>query len=147
MINIELTPGAGMQESLDFKNKLVKMYTNFLNKHKVKFKTFEPEYNKRITVIEVDNDIIFKVLYNETGIHRLVRVSPFDLESRRHTSFTSVHVFNVDNKLEFKDNPVRSYILDPYKAVSKMGELITDKVDDVLNGHLELIGVEFPKND
>ncbi len=146
MINIELTPGAGMQESLDFKNKLVKMYTNFLHKNKVIYKLFEPEYNKRITIIKVDKDIIFKVLCNETGIHRLVRISPFDIENRRHTSFVSVHVYNVDNKLEFKDNPVRSYILDPYKAVSKMGEMLTDKVDEVLNGQLELIGIEFPKH-
>lgn len=146
MINIELFPGAGGQESTDFKNILIKMYSNFLKHKNIKFHIFEPEYNKRITIIECEDSNVFKLLYNESGIHRLVRISPFDEQKRRYSSFVSVQVYNTENKLEEKDNPVRSYILDPYKAVTALGSELTDKVEDVLNGKLELLGIGNEKS-
>ncbi len=146
MYSINVTPGCGGQESHDFGNMLSKMYSNFLTAHGVKF-TLSVENNGHTTnIIKTEDERVLDWFKGETGIHRLVRISPHDAEKRRHTSFAYVEVTSgVGHTPESYDKPIRSYTLDPYKSVSAFGVQLTDKVDEVLNGQLEWLGINLPK--
>jgi peptide chain release factor 2 len=143
MVHIRIWAGNLGQESMDFRNILLAMYSHFLKLHKIDFKVVESKEDKRTIFIESDHADVLKYLQNENGIHRLVRISPFDSEKRRHTSFVGVVVYSEDNiPSTLPDDPVRSYILDPYKAITIMGTTLTEEVEKVFEGHLDLIGIK-----
>jgi len=86
--------GAGGTESCDWANMLLRMYTRYFQTNKYKFRQLDitpgEEVGVRSVTLRVSGPFAFGKLSCETGVHRLVRISPFDSQSRRHTSFAAV---------------------------------------------------------
>ena len=107
---IQITAGAGGTESCDWVEMLSRMYTMWAEKQGFKLKTLNYQAGdvvgiKTIT-IEIQGDYAFGWLKGENGVHRLVRISPFDSNGKRHTTFGSVYVFPVaDDSIEIDVNP------------------------------------------
>ena len=107
---IQITAGAGGTESCDWAEMLFRMYTMWSEKQGFKLKTLNYQAGdaagiKTVTV-EVEGDYAFGWLKGENGVHRLVRISPFDSNAKRHTSFASVYVYPVaDDSIEIDINP------------------------------------------
>ena len=107
---VQITAGAGGTESCDWAVMLFRMYTMWSEKQGFKLKTLNYQAGdtagiKTVTV-EVDGDYAFGWLKGENGVHRLVRISPFDSNAKRHTSFASVYVYPVaDDSIEIEINP------------------------------------------
>tara|TARA_B100000767_G_scaffold201432_1_gene188332 strand:+ start:407 stop:1483 length:1077 start_codon:yes stop_codon:yes gene_type:complete len=105
-----ITPGAGGTESQDWAEMIMRMYLMWGEKNKYKIKTLdlqkaEPVGIKSIT-LEFEGDFSFGHLKGENGVHRLVRISPFDSNSKRHTSFASVFVYPLaDDSIEIVIDP------------------------------------------
>ncbi len=101
--------GAGGTESCDWTDMLLRMYRKYLEKQNWKFKIIDIQQGdgagiKDVT-IEIDEKFAYGFLKSEIGIHRLVRISPFDANHRRHTSFASVFLYPlVDEKIEIEIN-------------------------------------------
>ena len=107
---IQITAGAGGTESCDWAEMLFRMYSMWSEKQGYTLKTLNYQSGdsagiKTVTV-EVDGDYAFGWLKGENGVHRLVRISPFDSNAKRHTSFASVYVYPVaDDSIEIEVNP------------------------------------------
>lgn len=108
---LEVHAGAGGTESMDFCEMLLRMYERFFDKENFKYEevsqTQGDEAGLKSVLIKVVGENAFGYLKNESGVHRLVRISPFDSGARRHTSFASVNVtpiftnnINIDIKEE-----------------------------------------------
>lgn len=115
---IELHPGAGGTESCDFADMLLNMYLRFAEKNNFKYEIIYMQKGEEAGIKSVNVKIIgdnaYGLLKNESGIHRLVRISPFDSNSRRHTSFTSVNVTpeikkNINVKINESDLKIDVY--------------------------------------
>ena len=106
---IQITAGAGGTESCDWAGMLLRMYTMYADKAGFKVNEIDRQDGdvagiKQITM-EVDGDYAFGMLKGENGVHRLVRISPYDSQARRHTSFVSVYVYPlVDDSVEIEVN-------------------------------------------
>ena len=107
---IQISAGAGGTESCDWVEMLSRMYSMWADKQGFKLKTLNYQAGdvvgiKTIT-IEIEGDYAFGWLKGENGVHRLVRISPFDSNAKRHTSFASVYVYPlVDETIEIDINP------------------------------------------
>lgn len=107
---IQITAGAGGTESCDWAQMLMRMYLMWAEKNKFKIKELDLQQGdvagiKSVT-IEIEGDYGFGWLKGENGVHRLVRISPFDSNAKRHTSFASVYVYPlVDDSIEININP------------------------------------------
>ncbi len=107
---VQITAGAGGTESCDWAGMLLRMYTMYADQAGFKVKEIDRQDGdvagvKQITM-EVDGDYAFGMLKGENGVHRLVRISPYDSQARRHTSFVSVYVYPlVDDSIEIEVNP------------------------------------------
>lgn len=107
---LQITAGAGGTESCDWASMLMRMYSMWAEKQGYKIK--ELNYHagdvagvKSVT-LEIEGDYAFGYLKGENGVHRLVRISPFDSNAKRHTSFVSVYVYPlVDDSIEVTINP------------------------------------------
>ncbi|PIZ69833.1 MAG: peptide chain release factor 2, partial [Candidatus Marinimicrobia bacterium CG_4_10_14_0_2_um_filter_48_9] len=107
---LSIHPGAGGTESQDWALMLFRMYTHYFENKGFEYKVldFQPgdEAGLKDATIEVKGDFAFGFLKAENGIHRLVRISPFDANSRRHTSFASVFIYPLfDNEIEVTIDP------------------------------------------
>jgi len=107
---LQITAGAGGTESCDWANMLMRMYLMWAQKHGFKVKELNFQAGdvagvKTVTV-EIEGDHAFGWLKGENGVHRLVRISPFDSNAKRHTSFVSVYVYPLaDDSIEIEINP------------------------------------------
>jgi peptide chain release factor 2 len=107
---LQINPGAGGTESQDWAAMLMRMYLRYGERQNFKVNIVEQQEAdvagiKSVT-IEFDGDFAFGYLKGENGVHRLVRLSPFDSANRRHTSFASVYVYPiVDDSIEIAVNP------------------------------------------
>lgn len=107
---VQITAGAGGTESCDWASMLMRMYMMWGEKagYKIKelnFQEGEVAGIKTVT-LEFEGDYSFGYLKGENGVHRLVRISPFDSNAKRHTSFVSVYVYPlVDDSIEIEINP------------------------------------------
>lgn len=107
---MQITAGAGGTESCDWAAMLLRMYVMWGEKHG--FKVTEQDYQggdvagiKTVT-IQLEGNFAYGYLKGENGVHRLVRISPFDSNAKRHTSFASVYVYPlVDDTIEIYVNP------------------------------------------
>ena len=105
-----INPGAGGTESQDWAEMLMRMYIMWGEKNGMKVKELNFQSGdaagiKSVT-LQFDGDFAFGNLKGENGVHRLVRISPFDSNAKRHTSFTSVFVYPlVDDSIEIEINP------------------------------------------
>jgi peptide chain release factor 2 len=107
---VEINPGAGGTESQDWAAMLMRMYLMWAEKKG--FKVREIDYQKgdeagiKSVSLEIQGDFAYGYLKGENGVHRLVRISPFDSNARRHTSFSSVFVYPViDDTIEIEVGP------------------------------------------
>jgi peptide chain release factor 2 len=93
---LQISPGAGGVDSCDWAAMLLRMYTRWAEDRGFKVEEVElieePEGGIRTATIRIDGDYAFGWLKAETGVHRLVRISPFDAQARRHTAFAAVDV-------------------------------------------------------
>lgn len=107
---MQITAGAGGTESCDWASMLMRMYLMYGEKAGYKIREIDMQEGdvagiKQVT-LEFDGEFAFGMLKGENGVHRLVRISPFDSNARRHTSFVSVYVFPlVDDSIEVDVNP------------------------------------------
>jgi peptide chain release factor 2 len=106
---LEINPGAGGTESQDWASMLYRMYLMWAEKNG--FRVKEIDYQKgdeagiKSATIEIQGEFAYGYLKSENGVHRLVRISPFDSNARRHTSFASVFVYPVvDDSIEIEVN-------------------------------------------
>ena len=107
---LQITAGAGGTESCDWANMLMRMYLMYAEKNgfKVKELNFQEAdvAGIKTVTLEIEGDFAFGWLKGENGVHRLVRISPFDSNAKRHTSFASVYVYPlVDDTIEIDINP------------------------------------------
>jgi len=137
---LTIHPGAGGTESQDWAQMLFRMYNRWAErKHfSVDLMDLQPgdEAGIKSATLEVKGDYAFGFLKADSGVHRLVRISPFDANSRRHTSFASVHVYPVvaDNiKIEIKDDDVR---IDTYRASGAGGQHVNKTSSAIRITHL-----------
>lgn len=107
---LQITAGAGGTESCDWAAMLMRMYLMWSEKNG--FKVKELNYQEgdvagiKTVTLEIDGDYAFGWLKGENGVHRLVRISPFDSNAKRHTSFASVYVYPlVDDSIDIEVNP------------------------------------------
>ncbi len=118
--------GAGGTESCDWANMLLRMYSRYFDANKYKYEQFDmtpgEEAGVRSVTLRVSGPFAYGKLSCERGVHRLVRISPFDSNARRHTSFAAVDVlpeFNEDINIEIKDDDLR---IDFYRASGAGGQ-------------------------
>ncbi len=123
---LTIHPGAGGTESLDWADMLFRMYNRWVERRGFTAELMDyqqgEEAGLKSATMEISGDYAYGFLKAESGVHRLVRISPFDANSRRHTSFVSVHVYPVvdDNiEIEIKDEDVR---VDTYRASGAGGQ-------------------------
>ena len=128
-------PGAGGTESQDWAQMLYRMYTRWAERQdfKVELIDLQPgdEAGKKDVTFEVRGDYAFGLSKAEVGVHRLVRISPFDSNSRRHTSFASVFVypdFNEEIEIKINTNDLR---IDTYRASGAGGQHV-NKTDSAV---------------
>lgn len=107
---LQITAGAGGTESCDWASMLMRMYMMW--SEKTGYKIRELNYQEgdvagiKTVTLEIEGDFAFGYLKGENGVHRLVRISPFDSNAKRHTSFASVYVYPlVDDTIEIEINP------------------------------------------
>ncbi len=107
---LQITAGAGGTESCDWAEMLMRMYMRWAEKRgfnikELNYQTGETAGIKTVT-LEIEGEYAFGWLKSENGVHRLVRISPFDSNAKRHTSFASVYVYPlVDDSIEIDINP------------------------------------------
>ena len=93
---LEIHPGAGGTESCDWASMLLRMYERFCDKMELKHEVLEyqdgEEAGLKSVTVHIKGELAYGYLKCERGVHRLVRISPFDSNKRRHTSFASVSV-------------------------------------------------------
>jgi len=107
---IQITAGAGGTESCDWAEMLMRMYMMWAEKEGYKIKELNFQKGEaagiKTVTLEIEGDFAFGYLKGENGVHRLVRISPFDSNGKRHTSFVSVYVYPlVDDTIEIDINP------------------------------------------
>ena len=107
---LQITAGAGGTESCDWAEMLLRMYLMWGEKNNFKIKELNNQPGDvagiKTATIQIDGDFAFGWLKGENGVHRLVRISPFDSNAKRHTSFASVYVYPlVDDSIDIKINP------------------------------------------
>jgi peptide chain release factor 2 len=132
---LEIHPGAGGTESQDWAQMLLRMYTRYFERHGMKSKSLDlqagEEAGIKSAVLEIDHPFAYGYLKSESGVHRLVRISPFDSQNRRHTSFASVFVYplvNDDVEVEIDTADLR---IDTYRAQGAGGQHV-NKTDSAI---------------
>lgn len=123
---LEINSGAGGTESQDWANMLLRMYSRWAAAHGYKVDLIEihngEEAGIKSATIEVKGENAYGWLKTESGVHRLVRISPFDSNAKRHTSFASVWVYPViddDFEVEVNESDLR---IDTYRASGAGGQ-------------------------
>ncbi len=107
---LQITAGAGGTESCDWAQMLMRMYLMWSERQGYKIKELNFQEGDvagiKTVTLEIDGEFAFGYLKGENGVHRLVRISPFDSNAKRHTSFASVYVYPlVDDSIEITINP------------------------------------------
>ena len=124
---LEIHPGAGGTESCDWANMLLRMYTMFFDKFGFKYTIIDKlpgeEAGIKSVLIYVTGDNAYGYLKSEIGVHRLVRISPFNANGKRQTSFAAVNVTpefpNVSKDIEIRDEDIR---VDVYRSSGNGGQ-------------------------
>ena len=137
---IEIHAGAGGTESQDWAQMLRRMYMKWSENKNFKISLINEhkgeEAGIKSSTIKVDGEYVFGRLKKESGIHRLVRISPFDSGARRHTSFASVWVYPVieeDLKIEIQEKDLR---IDTYRSSGAGGQHVNTTDSAVRITHL-----------
>jgi len=107
---LTVKPGAGGTESCDWAEMLFRMYRRWAERHGLKVEVIDVAENALGGITDgtmiIRGERVFGLLHTENGVHRLVRISPFDAQSRRHTSFASVEVLpEIDDSIDIRIDP------------------------------------------
>ncbi len=136
---ISIHSGAGGTEAEDWAFMLSRMYSRWAERHGYKVEVvdqLEAEGGIKSVTMQIDGDYVYGYLKGEAGIHRLVRISPFDSNARRHTSFSSVYVFPVlDDTIEVDIRP-EDLRVDTYRAGGKGGQHVNKTESAVRFTHI-----------
>ena len=132
---VEIHAGAGGTEACDWAQMLLRMYIRWAESHKYKVAIIEEhtgdEAGIKSATIQITGPSIYGWLKGESGIHRLVRISPFDAGARRHTSFASVWVYPVvDDRIEIKIDE-KDLRIDTYRSSGAGGQHV-NKTDSAV---------------
>jgi len=137
---LEIHAGAGGTESQDWAQMLRRMYSKWIEKKKCKFELISEhrgdEAGIKSSTLKITGPYMYGWLKSESGVHRLVRISPFDSGARRHTSFASVWVYPVvdDNiKIDIQENDIR---IDTYRSSGAGGQHVNTTDSAVRITHL-----------
>ena len=137
---LDIHAGAGGTESQDWAQMLRRMYSKWIEKKKCKFEIISEhrgdEAGIKSSILKVTGPYMYGWLKSESGVHRLVRISPFDSGARRHTSFASVWVYPVvdDNiKIDIQEKDIR---VDTYRSSGAGGQHVNTTDSAVRITHL-----------
>ena len=141
---IDITAGAGGTEAEDWAGMLFRMYSRYAERKGFKIEILEEDDGEIAGInratIRVEGEYAYGLLRTETGVHRLVRYSPFDSNNKRHTSFSSVFVYpEIDDSIEIEINPADLRI-DTYRASGAGGQHI-NKTDSAVRITHEPTGI------
>ena len=132
--------GAGGTEAMDWVSMLVRMYTRWSERHGFKVQLLDfldgDEAGLKSAVMLIEGDNAYGYLKSESGVHRLVRVSPFDASGRRHTSFASLEVMpeiGDDNDIEVREEDIK---MDVYRASGAGGQKVNKTSSAVRLTHI-----------
>ena len=123
---MDINAGAGGTEALDWASMLLRMYTRWCDKHGYKYRTMDYQAGDEVGVksctLEIEGDFAYGYLKSENGVHRMVRLSPFNANNKRQTTFASVFVTPaVDDSIEIEINP-SDYEWDTYRSSGAGGQ-------------------------
>ena len=137
---LEIHAGAGGTESQDWAQMLRRMYSKWIEKKKCKFQIISEhrgdEAGIKSTILKITGPYMYGWLKSESGVHRLVRISPFDSGARRHTSFASVWIYPVIDdsiKIDIQDKDIR---IDTYRSSGAGGQHVNTTDSAVRITHL-----------
>ena len=137
---LTIHPGAGGTESQDWADMLFRMYNRWIERRKftAELMDYQPgdEAGLKSATLRVKGEFVYGFLKAESGVHRLVRISPFDANARRHTSFASVHVYPVvegNLDIEIKEDDIR---IDTFRASGAGGQHVNKTSSAVRITHI-----------
>jgi peptide chain release factor 2 len=137
---VEISAGAGGTEAQDWAEMLMRMYTRWAERRGFEVSILDQSEGEEAgikgAVLEIRGQYAYGFLRPETGVHRLVRISPFDANARRHTSFASVFVYPVVNEeinIEIRDEDLR---IDVYRASGAGGQHVNKTSSAVRITHM-----------
>lgn len=137
---LEIHPGAGGTESCDWASMLVRMYKMFCEKNNFTYDVVEEQAGEEAGIksvtMYIKGEYAYGFLKNEKGVHRLVRISPFDSGARRHTSFASVSItpeYNTEVTVDIKESDLK---IDVYHSSGAGGQSVNTSNSAVRITHL-----------
>jgi peptide chain release factor 2 len=137
---LEISAGAGGTEAQDWAQMLMRMYTRWAERRGYAIEILDMSQGEEAgikgAVLEIRGQYAYGFLRPETGVHRLVRISPFDAQSRRHTSFASVFVYPVVNEeinIEIRDEDIK---MDVFRASGAGGQHVNKTSSAVRLTHI-----------
>ena len=137
---VEIHPGAGGTESQDWAQMLYRMYTRWANRHDYKVEVIDylpgDEAGIKSVTFSITGDYVFGYLKGEKGVHRLVRISPFDSSGRRHTSFASVDIMPVIENETDIELDVNELEIDTHRSSGAGGQHVNKTDSAVRITHL-----------
>lgn len=138
---LEIHPGAGGTEANDWASMLLRMYQMFCDKNDYKYEILDMQKGEEAGIksvtLKITGNYSYGYFKGEQGVHRLVRISPFDSNSRRHTSFAAVSIIPVieeNKKIEIKPEDIR---VDVYRSSGKGGQGVNTTDSAVRITHLQ----------